>query len=306
MQLHDSLAQVRLNQPTVLTIGKFNGLHRGHRALLGQVVERAQAIGAVSAAMTFVPHPTLVLQPQHTRVYLTSEEERRQLIAASGIDHLIVLRYDDELRQLTAEQFMQTLCLHINLRELWVGPDFRLGYRAQGTVEVLQGLGRELGYVVHPITKFEIEGAAVSASRIRELLQAGRVAEIPPLLGRPFALSGEVVKGDQRGRTIGFPTANVAVDGQHLLPNDGVYACRVKLADSSEHNAVTNVGVRPTFGTLSRTVEAHLLDWSGDLYGQIIRVTFLHYIRGERKFSGIDELKAQIERDATRARELLT
>lgn len=305
MQLHQSLAEIQLTEPTVLTIGKFNGLHLGHRALLEQVVARSRAIGATSAAMTFLPHPTLVLQPQHSRVYLTSEDERRQLVADSGIDHLIVMRYDDELRQLTAEQFMQTLCSHINLRELWVGPDFRLGYRAQGTVEVLQAIGQELGFRVHPITKLEIGGAPVSASRIRELLQAGRVAEIPPLLGRPFSVAGEVVKGDQRGRTIGFPTANVAVDTHHLVPGDGVYACRVTLADQSKHNAVTNVGVRPTFGTLNRTVEAHLLDWNGDLYGQIIRVTFLNHIRGERKFSGIDELKTQIARDANRARELL-
>ncbi len=305
MQLYHSFAELRLTEPTILTIGKFNGMHLGHQALLKQVVTRAHEVAAISAAITFEPHPTLVLHPQHERVYLVPEDERRELIAAAGIDHLIVLRYDDALRQLTAEQFMRALCERINLRELWVGPEFRLGYRAQGTVEVLSELGQQLGYRINPITKLELGGATVSATRIRELLQDGRVAEIPALLGRPFALKGEVVKGDQRGRTIDFPTANVAVGERHLLPVDGVYACRVRIGDGSEHNAVTNVGVRPTFGMLSRTVESHLLDWSGDLYGQIVRVAFLERIRGERKFSGIDELRAQITRDADQARELL-
>ncbi len=305
MQLYHSLTQVRLTEPTILTIGKFNGMHLGHQALLKQVVARAHEIDGCSTAITFEPHPTLVLQPQHERVYLAPEDERRELIAASGIDHLIVLRYDDALRQLTAEQFMRGLCERINLHELWVGPEFRLGYRAQGSVPVLAELGERLGYRVNPIIKLQIAGATASATRIRELLQEGRVAEIPTLLGRPFTLKGEVIKGDQRGRTIGFPTANVAVGERHLLPADGVYACHVRVQDNSEHDAVTNVGVRPTFGVLGRTVEAHLLDWSGDLYGQIARVSFLERIRGERKFGGIDELRAQIARDVERARELL-
>ena len=305
MQIYDSLEHTQIAEPTVLTIGKFNGMHLGHQALLRQIVARAAEIGGASAALTFNPHPTLVLRPEIERVYLAPDAERVAIIAATGLQHLIVLRYDDALRQQTAEHFMRALCARVNLRELWVGPEFRLGYRAQGTVPVLEQLGRELGYQVHPITKLAVAGADVSATAIRELLQAGRVAEIAALLGRPFALTGEVVRGDQRGRTIGFPTANVAVGPQHLLPADGVYACRVTLPDGSEHPAVTNVGVRPTFGVLARTVEAHLLDWSGDLYDQTIRVAFHERIRGEQKFSGIDELRAQIGRDAQRGRELL-
>ncbi len=305
MQLYHSFAEVQLADPTILTIGKFNGLHLGHRALLQQVVARAKELGATSAALTFDPHPTVVLQPEHKQVYLAPHAERLQAIAATDIEHVIVLHYNDQLRQLSAEQFMRQLRAHINLRELWVGPEFRLGYRAQGTVEVLTQLGEQLGYTVQPITKLEIDGAPISASRIRELLQAGRVADVVPLLGRPFAVVGEVVRGDQRGRTIGFPTANVAVDPQHLLPADGVYACQVTLADGSHHPAVTNVGVRPTFGVLARTVEAYLLHWSGDLYGQTMRVAFVERLRGEQKFSGIEELKAQIARDAQRAGEVL-
>lgn len=305
MHHYRSLEHVQITAPTVLTIGKFNGMHLGHQQLLAQVVAQARQIGGTSAALTFDPHPTLVLQPQIERVYLAPVAERLQLMNASGIDHLIVLTYDDILRQQTAEQFMRAVCERMNLKELWVGPEFRLGYKAQGTVEVLQQIGQQLGYTVHPIQKLEVKGAPVSASRIRQLLQAGHVEDIPPLLGRSFALVGEVVRGDQRGRTIGFPTANLAVGPQHLLPADGVYACRVALPDGSEHPAVTNVGVRPTFGMLSHTVEAHLLDWSGDLYDQIIRIAFVRRIRGEQKFSGIDALKAQIMRDVAHARELL-
>jgi len=305
MQHHQTLAQVHIDTPTILTIGKFNGMHLGHRYLLGQVVTRAKQLGGASVALTFDPHPTLVLQPEHQRVYLTPEAERLRLLTATQIDHLVVLTYDQQLRQRTAEEFMWQLCDHIHVRELWVGPDFRLGYRAQGTVEVLEALGKQLGYIVHPIEPFIVDGAPVSATRIRELLQTGYVDKVPPLLGRLFAVVGQVLKGDQRGRLLGFPTANVGVSEHHILPADGVYACKVTLPDGTEHLAVTNVGVRPTFGGLQRTVEAHLLNWSGDLYGQAVRVAFVTRIRGEQKFAGIDELKAQIGRDAARARELL-
>lgn len=305
MQLYRSLAQLKPTAPTILTIGKFNGMHLGHQHLLRQVVARAHDLDAQSAALTFEPHPTLLLQSDIERVYLAPEAERLRLLEASGIDQLIVLTFDHQLMRLTAEQFMEQLCAHVRLRELWIGPDFRLGHKAQGTIDVLRELGQKLNFTVQPIAPLHVDGAPISATRIRTLLQAGQVGAIPPLLGRPFALVGDVVKGDQRGRTIGFPTANVAVGPHYLLPADGVYACHVTLPDDVEYPAVTNVGVRPTFGLLNRTVEAHLLDWSGDLYGQIVRVAFAERIRGEQKFSGIDELKAQIGRDAQRARELL-
>lgn len=305
MHIIDDLNQLHIDEPVVLTIGKFNGMHLGHRYLLEQVVERAHAIGGRSAAITFEPHPTLVLRPEIERVYLAPADERLRLIGATSLDLLFVLRFDEQLKSLSAEQFMRRVCDALRLRELWVGPEFRLGYRALGTVDVLRELGVELNYTVHPVAKLEVGGEPVSATRIRELLLAGDVDRVPELLGRAFAVAGEVVHGDHRGRTIGFPTANVAVDARHSLPADGVYACRVTIENGEEHPAVTNVGVRPTFGQLARTVEAHLLDWSGDLYGQTIRVAFVERIRGERRFSGIDELREQIGRDAATARDIL-
>lgn len=305
MHISHDFSQLNIDEPVVLTIGKFNGMHLGHRYLLEQVVERAHAIGGRSAVITFVPHPTLVLWPETERVYLAPADERLRLIEATGLDLLIVLTFDEQLKSLTAEEFMRRVCGALRLRELWVGPEFRLGYRAQGTVAVLQELGVELGYTMHPVAKLEVGGQPVSATRIRELLMAGEVERVQELLGRAFAVAGEVVHGDHRGRTIGFPTANVAVDAHHSLPADSVYACRVTLPNGEEHPAVTNVGVRPTFGHLARTVETHLLGWSGDLYGQTIRVAFVQRIRGERKFSGVDELREQIGRDAAAAREIL-
>jgi len=305
MHVYTALDHTTTTTPTVLTIGKFNGMHVGHCYLLEQVVARARAIGGTSMALTFDPHPSVVLHPQYERVYLAPEHERRALIAASGIEHLLVLPFNPELAGWTAYEFMQRLCERVQLRELMVGPEFRLGHRAHGTLDVLQQIGEERGFGVRAVEPLLIGGARVSATRVRELVQAGDVDQVPALFGRPFAVEGPVVGGDRRGRTIGFPTANVQVDPQHVLPADSVYACRVSLPNGETHPAVTNVGVRPTFGLLQRTIEAHLLDWSGDLYDQVIRVAFIARVRGEQKFIGIDALKEQIARDVERTRELL-
>jgi len=233
-------------------------------------------------------------------------EERARLIEALGIDHLIVLPFDRALAQVPAEAFMQAVCKAMALRELWVGPDARLGAGGRGTAPVLRELGQRLGYTVHEVQRLQVEDQIVSSTTIRQALAEGRVDEAARLLGRPFAISGEVVHGDHRGATIGFPTANVAYAPEQLLPADGVYACRVSLPENrNEYAAVTNVGLRPTFGSLRRTVEAYLLDWNGDLYGKIIRVAFLRRLRGEQKFSGIDALITQIKADVATAREML-
>jgi riboflavin kinase/FMN adenylyltransferase len=201
---------------------------------------------------------------------------------------------------------MEQVCGAMRLRELWVGPDFRLGAGGRGTLPVLRSIGQSLNFTVHEIDRLLVNGRPVSSTEIRQLLRDGAADAANELLGRPFALVGEVVHGDHRGRTIGFPTANLAVPDEQFLPADGVYACRVELpGEPAVHPAVTNVGVRPTFGSLRRTVEAHLIDWSGDLYGKHIRVVFLHRLRPERKFAGIDALVAQIRADVVEARDFL-
>ncbi len=293
-------------QPVLLTIGKFDGVHRAHQHLIRQLVARAQASGAQSAVLTFDPHPDTVLRPERDLRCLTTIDERAALIADLGVDILVVLPFDAAMSQLSAADFMAWLCEHMQLRELWVGPDFRLGHRALGTVSVLRELGQQLGYSVHTIELWTLDGEHVRSSTIRALLSAGRVADAKRYLGRPFTVTGTVVAGDQRGRTIGFPTANIAVTETHMLPADGVYACHAELLDTGGiYNAVTNVGVRPTFGVLGRTVEAHLFDFSGDLYGQQLRLAFIEHIRPEQRFASIDALVRQIGADAEHAKLLL-
>jgi riboflavin kinase/FMN adenylyltransferase len=293
--------------PIALTIGAFDGIHLGHQHLIRQACSTAERIGGESAVLTFEPHPDRVLHPEQHRLYLTTSQERTAILEQLGVDHLIVLRFDRELAQVSAEDFMTAVCRAMDLRELWVGPDARLGAGGRGTASVLRRIGEHLGYSVHEVSRLRIGDQPVSSTAIRQMLAAGAVDEAARLLGRPFTLSGEVVHSDHRGATIGFPTANVDLSSEQLLPADGVYACRVYLPGSSfGHPAVTNVGVRPTFGLVRRTVEAHLLDWSGDLYGRTIRVAFLQRLRGEQKFAGLEALVTQIRDDAAAARRLLS
>jgi riboflavin kinase/FMN adenylyltransferase len=285
-------------------MGKFDGLHLGHQQLIGTTVERARALGLASAVLTWEPHPNAVLRPDQPLQLLTSLEEKIELVAALGPDLLIVAPFTAETKATSAEAYMRQIVAAVPLRELWVGEDFAMGRGRAGDVPSLMLIGAELGFAVGAVKQVLVDGTPVSASRVRNLLRGGDVAAVVPLLGRPFGLRGLVVEGDRRGRTIGFPTANLAIGERHVLPADGVYACRVYL-DHTGLPAVTNVGVRPTFDGLRRMVEAHLLDWSGDLYGQSLRVEFLQRLRGEQKFSGVDALVAQIRRDADQARELL-
>ncbi len=306
MQLHQSLETMPSNIPIALTIGAFDGIHLGHEHLIRQVQAAAARLRGASAVLTFDPHPARVLHPEHRRLYLTTLPERIALLKALAVDHTILLHFDRDLARVSAEEFMARICRAMALRELWVGPDARLGAGGRGTADVLRRIGEQLGYSVHDVDKLTIGSETVSSTTIRHLLTAGAVDDAARLLGHPFSLGGIVVHGDHRGSTIGFPTANVDVSSEQLLPADGVYACRVYItADPAAHDAVTNVGVRPTFGLLRRTVEAHLVDWSGDLYGTTIRITFLHRLRGEQKFDGIQALVAQIRADVAAARDFL-
>ncbi|MBX0326649.1 bifunctional riboflavin kinase/FAD synthetase [Oscillochloris sp. ZM17-4] len=304
MEIVRSLAPGIAQRPAVLTMGKFDGLHLGHRQLIGTAVRRARELGFVSAALTWDPHPNLVLRPDSPPQLLTSLEEKIDLIAALGPDLLIVAPFTEATKTTSAAAYMAQICAALPLRELWVGEDFAMGRGRSGDVPSLMTIGRDLGFAVGAVSKVMLGGEPVSSSRVRGLLAAGDVEGAAAMLGRPFGLRGTVVPGDQRGRLIGFPTANLQIRPEHVLPADGVYACRIAL-DGASLPAVTNVGVRPTFDGLRRTVEAHLLDWGGDLYGRALQVTFLHRLRGEQRFSGVDALVAQIRRDADAARELL-
>jgi riboflavin kinase/FMN adenylyltransferase len=302
---HTSLQDLHL-QGIWLTIGSFDGVHKGHQAILRKLIAGAHAAGAPAVVLTFFPHPSIVLRGRSGPFYLTSPEERAALLGELGVDRVITLPFDRELAAQTARQFVQALYDHLGLRHLHVGHDFALGRGRQGDLPYLQGLGKEMGFtvsVMHPVRQ---QGQAVSSSRIRAVLGEGDVRLARALLGRRYQVEGEVVAGDGRGRTIGIPTANLDVWSERLLPKSGVYAC-LACVDGQIRRAVANIGVRPTFETQEALprVEAHLLDYAGDLYGKDMALSFVARLRDEQRFANVQELVAQIQADIRQAKKLL-
>lgn len=305
MQIARDLIPGLANRATVLTIGRFDGVHLGHQQLIRTTVERARALDMLSAVLTWEPHPRAVLQPGQPLQLLSDLDEKIAQIRRLEPDLLIVAPFTEEIRRLSAAEYMARIIAALPVREIWVGEDFAMGRGREGDIPRLMEIGRELGFAVGALSKYTVAGIPVSSSRIRELVLAGNVAGAGALLGRPFALRGIVTRGDGRGRQIGFPTANVQVSPDVALPANGVYACRANLATGEVVPAVTNIGVRPTFDGTRRVVEAYLLDWEGDLYDQPLRLELLMRLRNERKFNGVDELVAQIRHDVAEARAVL-
>lgn len=298
------LTEISEKQPTYLAIGSFDGVHLGHQEVLRQMVVAAKQNGARTAVLTFFPHPKRVLQNLTEAYYITTIEDRVQLLGEQGIDLVITHPFNDEVRQTRAADFVDQLIEYADMRQIW-GGDFAFGYKREGDIPFLRKLGAERGFSVELVEAMvAVNGDWVSSSRVRRCLQESNVEEVNLCLGRPFHVSGEVVKGDQRGRTIGFPTANLAAWDELLLPANGVYATYAWVGET-RYVAATNVGNRPTVNGRSVTVEAHLLDFAGDLYGENIRVEFINHIRPEKKFSGLDALTTQIQADVEEIRNLL-
>lgn len=291
-------------EDVVLTIGKLDGVHLGHQHLVKQIVQRAAALRIKSAAITLHPHPLEVLTPQQQIYYLTTIDERLDLLADLGLDIVTVQPFTAEVARTPAKEFMAELCRHIRLRELWVGPDFALGHNREGDIPFLRQLGQEWGFRVHVVEPLAVDGRVISGTQIRQLIAHGQVAKAARLLGRPPRLYGEVVKGAERGRTLGFPTANIEVADRLLVPKNGVYATQVWLGDEEFHG-VTNIGVRPSFDGGARTVEVHILDFDRFIYGERLDAAFVERLRDEKRFNDVDELIAQINRDVQQAREVL-
>ncbi|MBN1659084.1 MAG: bifunctional riboflavin kinase/FAD synthetase [Anaerolineae bacterium] len=294
----------RQREETILTIGAFDGVHRGHQALIAGVIERARATGRKAALMTFHPHPAVILAPARAPKYLTTPGEKIALLEALGLDLVVLLPFNHEVANMTARDFMERVGERLGLRELWVGADFALGRGREGDVKRLRELGQELGYRVHVVPPVVEGGVPISSSRIRSLIQQGAVAEAARLLGRYPSVSGEVVSGARRGRQLGFPTANLEVRDERAVPANGVYAV-FALLGTTRYPAVANVGVRPSFDDGERTVETYLFDFDQDIYGCDLVVEFVARLRKERRFGAIDELIAQIERDSRQARQVL-
>lgn len=288
-----------------LTIGSFDGIHRAHQEIIQRLTDEAHDNGALAAVLSFHPHPSVVLGKRTHPRYLTKPDERAALLEPIGVDLFITHPFNQEVAQMSAREFLNALLNHIDIQELWVGHDFAMGHDREGDVPTLRRLGEDLGYRLRVIPAIQVEGEIVSSSRIREHLAAGEVAQAAHLLGRPYRLSGAVVPGDGRGKTLGIPTANLLVDPKKALPETGVYAC-IAHGDFGRRGAVVNIGVRPTFEASGEgvRVEAHLLDFEGDLYGQTVALDFLERLRGERRFSGPEELVDQIREDIAQARRI--
>jgi riboflavin kinase/FMN adenylyltransferase len=301
----NSLAELSDRRPTYLALGSFDGVHLGHQAVLRQMVAEAKEEGARSAVLTFFPHPKRVLSGDHSRYYINTIEDRLELLLASGADMVIVHLFDNNVRMTRAADFVDQLVTNLDMRQIW-GGNFAFGYRREGDIEFLRREGALRGFEVRTVeAMITFEGALISSSRVRRGLDAGDFYDVNGCLGRHHALSGTVIKADQRGRTIGFPTANLDVWEELLLPADGVYAAYATL-DGRLYAAAVNVGVRPTVNGRDRTVEAFLLDYEGEeFYGRTLRLDFEKRIRPEQRFSGLDALRAQIARDVEEVRETL-
>jgi riboflavin kinase/FMN adenylyltransferase len=305
MQVIDDLSQANLQQDTVLTIGSFDGVHRGHQSLIRQMLRQASEQSLLTGLVTFYPHPVAILAPEKAPPNLTTPGEKIALLEKLGLDLVAILPFNRQMAQTPAREFMSTIKRRLRLRTLLIGPDFALGRNREGNLPVLRALGKELGFNVTPVEPLLWEGEIVSSTRIRHYLATGQVRKATNLLGRRPSLSGEVVAGARRGHTLGFPTANLAVRPDRAIPSDGVYAVYAMLG-SERHPGVANVGVRPSFDNSERTVETHILDFDEDIYGVDLVVDFVERLRDERRFNGVDDLIAQIARDIEQARHILT
>lgn len=291
-------------QGGAVALGNFDGVHRGHQALLDRTVEQAKVLNAPVLALTFEPHPRRFFVPDTGPFRLTLPPAKLRLLEQYGMQALLAQRFDEAFAALSADAFIDDVLLKgMKARHVVCGYDFTFGARRTGNVERLREQGRQKGFGVTVVDPVMREGEIYSSTRIRESLRAGWVSEASELLGHSWEIEGTVELGDQRGRTIGFPTANVEL-GEHLRPRFGVYAVRV-LLDGQWRPAVANLGRRPTFGKLKENFEVHLFDFSGDLYGKSLRVALIEFIRPEMKFGGLDQLKAQIAADGEAARRLL-
>lgn len=292
---------------SVVTIGNFDGVHRGHLALVERARGEADRRGVPLVALTFDPHPATVLRPDAVPPSLQSLDERVATLRSYGCDHVEVVTFDAALAALSAEAFVAGLLVdRLGAEAVIVGENLRFGAGAEGDVALLRGLGARHGFAVEAVGLVDAGDGPVSSSALRALLAAGDLEAVARGLGRPFALTGEVVRGDGRGRTIGVPTANIAVAPGRALPADGVYACWARPEGEGRAPAVVNVGWRPTFGGTSRTVEAHLLvGGAPDLYGRSLELAFVARIRGEERFDGVESLVARIAGDIEAARAVL-
>jgi len=296
---------LKLRYP-VATIGNFDGVHLGHQALFKETVKRARAQGGEAIAITFDPHPLQVLRPERPLKLICTLEQKIKLIQKAGLDYLLILEFTPELAALEAEDFVEEILVRgLQIKELIVGYDYRFGRGRRGDVELLKILGKRFGFEVVVIPPQKINGLTVSSTLVRELVTKGEMSLVAKLLGRPYQICGQVVPGHGRGRKLlGFPTANLKLSREKLVPKEGVYAVEVTF-NGKRYPGVMNLGYNPTFGDQYLSAEVHIFDFEGDLYGKEICIALIQRLRDEKKFSSPEELAAQIAQDCQKAREIL-
>lgn len=299
----------KINRPLknpVLTIGNFDGVHLGHQTLFDKVKHRAQSLNGESVVMTFHPHPLEVLSPGNGPVFITEHARKLRLIESCGIDIAIVVPFSQEFAQMSAQQFVKHILVDkIGVKALVVGYDYRFGCGREGNIDSLKDLGRKYKFDVEAVTGIKMDGKVVSSTAIRQFIKEGQLKEANALLGRPYEISGTVVRGrDRGGRVLGFPTANIRISSQ-APPKTGVYVVRVDI-DGKIYGGAANLGYNPTFGDTELSLEVHIFNFSEDLYGKQIAVQFVDRLRDEKRFSGPEELAVQIQKDIEKAKQALS
>jgi riboflavin kinase/FMN adenylyltransferase len=301
MRLFHGTDNADIQRPTVLTLGVFDGLHLGHQLIIRTVAERARAVGAVPTVITFDPHPRSVLHPKSSPPLLQTLDQKVEGFGILGIEQTIVIRFTTEFSQIRAEEFLRDVVKErLQAREVYLGRGFNFGHNREGNIELLKEVSGELGFVGGEVPEVRLRGQRVSSSKIRQLLVEGRVNLARRMLGRPYGVEGLVIRGNERGHTLGFPTANLHPQNR-VIPAHGVYVTGT-LIEGQWRRSLTNVGTRPTFETATEpSVETFVINWTGDLYGDVIRVRFLYRLRDEKKFASLDDLRTQIIKDVAQA-----
>ena len=308
-------ATIKANEPSVITIGNFDGIHIGHQRLLHQTCEMAQALQAKPVLVTFSPHTLAVVRPQLELPHLTTLEEKLALAKyIGGIADSIIILFTPAVAAMSADAFMDDLLQHFSIQGIVVGENFSLGHNRMGDIHFLQQYGQEHAIKVQSVPLAEHDTVRISSTHIRQLVTAGKISDTNELLGHPVIVSGIVQHGDKRGQQLGFPTANLRPDAKKLLPANGVYAAYAHIQNAHEsdlqlrspvYKGVVNIGVRPTFNGTERLVEVHLLDTNLDLYDKLLTIELIEHLRDEQRFSGIEALKAQITTDIQKAQHIL-
>jgi riboflavin kinase / FMN adenylyltransferase len=289
---------------SVVTVGSFDGVHLAHQQILREVVERARKRSGRSVLVTFDPHPREVLRPGTPVVYLSSPEERRDLIAPMGLDAMLVLPFTDEFSRLTSREFLERFLVQgTGVAEMVEGYNHHFGRNREGSVQSIQELGREFGFSATTVPQRDVDGMPVSSSAIRGFLRDGNVESAARFLGRPYGVTGIVIPGDRRGRTLGYPTANLAPSfARKIIPRNGIYIVGVDVGDGRERFGLASIGIRPTFHPDGpRTIEVHVLEFDEDIYGRTITATFLRRLRDEERYESVDALIRQMDKDREQA-----